>query len=822
MWAQTDNSTLYLSTPSVFKALTLKRGIWYMCSTPTIGASEHCVPFPPQREGEQPRRDDFLSVATDVPSLFSIGCPGTPCGLCIGLNCGNPDLSEQDCRPHLLYSLSLPLDSPNVTISWRPEGAEILALDSKSKRRIVLVPKNERYRTHRINVKVEGQDVRVAIPSLKKSVIMQDTAKANAMLLLETAQRPSSWILRCDDATAVMAENNPGWSTNVSSGNLPEDFGLSKNTATATGKKMISVLKNVSLQPYDILKAVDAIETLGNEFQKELEEKSQYELARGTTGDALKLAKEYMDDIIEVTGKVLEKPRPWRKLTRADTGRASGKVQDAVASAAVQVVGLLSNRTEDFKKENLHVRISSRPANDYDIATRSYDHLYYPNTSIVLPERFYRGYVEEDRNVRVVFMSYTTLHSVTNTIPLDPKQASPEVFPAKGQVNSGIINAIVGRKGHWRAAGDEATEVKFGHVYNGDGFLLDNASCVWWDEAAHAWNTSGCALHYTDAHVTICRCTHLTSLALLMDVRGFLAEEGVRESPAYLAVKWLTLVGCSASAFCLVLCIVCILALKQLRETTCWKTRCQLCASLLLVQLLVLTGLEATEQRWLCLLVAAALHFALLSAFTWGAVESFNMYLKFGRVWRTQRSLFKFYVGVGYGFPAVVVSTTLAITKTEGYYTETACWLAPGPVLWAFVGILALILAINLLAFVMVMRLVITEVMKSKSHHPAGSDTRGLTDRIWGSLTIFLVLGLTWLTGLLYVASGSSALAVVFTLTNCFQGVWLFVFGIVMNRRIREDALRLVVSWRQGSDGLGPSIRFTTSNTMDSQIDSEK
>lgn len=54
---------------------------------------------------------------------------------------------------------------------------------------------------------------------------------------------------------------------------------------------MISVLKNVSLQPYDILKAVDAIETLGNEFQKELEKKSQYELARGTTGDALKLAK---------------------------------------------------------------------------------------------------------------------------------------------------------------------------------------------------------------------------------------------------------------------------------------------------------------------------------------------------------------------------------------------------------------------------------------------------------------------------------------------------------------------------------------------------
>lgn len=64
------------------------------------------------------------------------------------------------------------------------------------------------------------------------------------------------------------------------------------------------------------------------------------------------------------------------------------------------------------------VRVTSRPANDYNVTTRSYDHLYYPNTSIKLPELFYRGYVDDDNNVRVVFMSYTTLHSVTNTIPL--------------------------------------------------------------------------------------------------------------------------------------------------------------------------------------------------------------------------------------------------------------------------------------------------------------------------------------------------------------------------------------------------------------------
>ncbi|XP_063614068.1 adhesion G protein-coupled receptor L3-like [Penaeus indicus] len=615
----------------------------------------------------------------------------------------------------------------------------------------------------------------------------------------------------CDtETTTIIAKTNPGWSTNTSSGNLQEDFGLSQSNATATAMKMISDLKKVSLLPSDILRAVDALTALEKEYEKELD--------RTENDRAPEMAKEYMADVIEVSGEVLEEPNPWQELTEADSERASGKMQATVTSAAVKVAELLSNGTEDFETENLHVRVSSRPANDYNVTTRRYDHIYYPNTCIELPELFYRDYVDEDNNVRVVFMSYTTLHSVTNTIPLDPKQASPDVFPAKGQVNSGIINVIVGQKGLWRAGDGETTKVKFGHVYKGDGFLLANPSCVWWDEAAYAWNTSGCALNYTDAHVTICRCNHLTSLALLMDVRGFLAKEGVRENPAYLAGKWLTLFGCSASAICLVLCIVCILALKQLRETTCWKTRCHLCVSLLLVQLLVM-GLDATEIRWLCLSVAVWLHFAMLSAFTWGAVESFNMYMKFGKVWRTQRSLVKFYVGVGYGFPAVVVSTTLAVSKTHGYYTETTCWLAPGAMMWTFFGIVALILAINLLAFVMVMRLVLARTMKAKSPQPAGTDSKGQTDRIWGTLTIFLVLGLTWLTGILYAAFGSTVLAIVFILTNSFQGVWIFIFGLVLNRRVREDAVKLMLSWRKGKDEMEPSVRFTNSNTRDAQVD---
>ncbi|XP_037792768.1 uncharacterized protein LOC119588132 [Penaeus monodon] len=143
-----------------------------------------------------------------------------------------------------------------------------------------------------------------------------------------------------------MAETNPGWSINISSGNLPEDFGLPKNNATATAKKMISDLKKVSLRPNDILRAVDALTALKKKFEKELEHPEN--------GSALELAKEYMTDVLEVSGKVLERQNPWQELTEADSGRASGRVQDTVVSAAVKVAELLSNRTEDFKKENIH------------------------------------------------------------------------------------------------------------------------------------------------------------------------------------------------------------------------------------------------------------------------------------------------------------------------------------------------------------------------------------------------------------------------------------------------------------------------------------
>ena len=52
------------------------------------------------------------------------------------------------------------------------------------------------------------------------------------------------------------------------------------------------------------------------------------------------------------------------------------------------------------------------------------------------------------------------------------------------------------------------------------------------------------------------------------------------------------------------------------------------------------------------------------------------------------------------------------------------------------------------------------------------------------------ILGLTWAFGFTYFASGSEGLAIVFTLLNSSQGVWILVFHVLLNKKaVKEVSL---------------------------------
>ena len=49
------------------------------------------------------------------------------------------------------------------------------------------------------------------------------------------------------------------------------------------------------------------------------------------------------------------------------------------------------------------------------------------------------------------------------------------------------------------------------------------------------------------------------------------------------------------------------------------------------------------------------------------------------------------------------------------------------------------------------------------------------------------ILGLTWAFGFTYFADGSQWLAIVFTILNSSQGVWILVFHVLLNKKAVKE-----------------------------------
>lgn len=69
----------------------------------------------------------------------------------------------------------------------------------------------------------------------------------------------------------------------------------------------------------------------------------------------------------------------------------------------------------------------------------------------------------------------------------------------------------------------------------------------------------------------------------------------------------------------------------------------------------------------LCGAVAALLHYGLLAAFTWAALEAFHLMVTINEV-NERRNRWRWFYAVGYGIPAIVVATSAAVDHA-GYGT---------------------------------------------------------------------------------------------------------------------------------------------------------
>ncbi|KAM6907597.1 adhesion G-protein coupled receptor G2 [Xenentodon cancila] len=324
------------------------------------------------------------------------------------------------------------------------------------------------------------------------------------------------------------------------------------------------------------------------------------------------------------------------------------------------------------------------------------------------------------------------------------------------------------------------------------------AVCVFWDFTSNngsgGWNSNGCTVLNSTDNETICSCNHLTSFGILLDLSRELEISPVQAT----ILTFITYIGCGVSAIFLSITLLTYLAFGKLRIDIPSKILIQLCAALLLLNLVFLVDAWLAlypEAVGLCISTAWFLHYFLLVSFTWMGLEGFHMYLALVKVFNSyvSRYMLKFSL-VGWGVPMVVVIIVIAIDKDNyglvsyGKFTNATtddfCWLKNDVAFYvAVVAYFCLIFLFNLIMFIVVL----VQLHRIKRQNPHNVQHRTSLQDVRSVIGITVLLGLTW--GFAFFAWGPVHLAFMylFAIFNSLQGFFIFVFHCAVKESVRKQ-----------------------------------
>ncbi|XP_055359980.1 adhesion G protein-coupled receptor L2-like isoform X13 [Betta splendens] len=309
-----------------------------------------------------------------------------------------------------------------------------------------------------------------------------------------------------------------------------------------------------------------------------------------------------------------------------------------------------------------------------------------------------------------------------------------------------------------------------------------NPNCSFWNYSERSmmgyWSTQGCKLLETNKSHTTCSCSHLTNFAILMAHRGNAGDGGVHD-----LLTVITTMGIAVSLVCLAVSLFtfCFFRGLQSDRNTIHKN---LCLNLFVGELVFLVGINMTETKLVCAIIAGVLHFCFLAAFVWMCLEGVQLYLMLVEVFESEFSRRKYYYISGYLIPAVVVGISAAIDY-RSYGTQRACWLrVDNHFIWSFIGPVILIIVVNVIFLVVTMY----KMMKhSTSMKPDSSRLGGIRSWVLGAFALLCLLGLTWSFGLFFVNESSIVMAYLFTIFNMLQGMFIFIFHCLLQKKVRKE-----------------------------------
>ncbi|XP_037862591.1 adhesion G-protein coupled receptor F3 isoform X3 [Chlorocebus sabaeus] len=341
-------------------------------------------------------------------------------------------------------------------------------------------------------------------------------------------------------------------------------------------------------------------------------------------------------------------------------------------------------------------------------------------------------------------------------------------------------------------AGDQAFSQ--GEVIMDFGNTDGSPHCVFWDHSLFqgrgGWSKEGCQAQAASASPTArCLCQHLTAFSVLM------SPHTVPEEPA---LALLTQLGLGASILALLVC----LGVYRLvwRVVVRNKVSYFRHAALLNMVLCLLAAdtcflgapfLPPGPRSPLCLAATFLCHFLYLATFFWMLAQALVLAHQLLFVFHQlpKHRVLPLMVLLGYLCPLGLAGVTLGLYLPQGQYLrEGECWLdGKGGALYTFVGPVLAIVGVNGLVLAMAM---LKLLRPSLSEGPPAEKRQALLGVIKALLILTPIFGLTWGLGLATLLEEVSVVPhYIFTILNTLQGVFILLFGCLMDKKVQE-ALR--------------------------------
>ncbi|XP_059149190.1 adhesion G-protein coupled receptor G6-like [Physella acuta] len=140
----------------------------------------------------------------------------------------------------------------------------------------------------------------------------------------------------------------------------------------------------------------------------------------------------------------------------------------------------------------------------------------------------------------------------------------------------------------------------------------------------------------------------------------------------------------------------------------------------------------------------------------------------------------------GWGFPLIIVAITLGVNKTESYgYTSSGiCWVQRPEFYYVVVGPVLFTLVVNCTVFLMILHQLLRLSRLSGQTSLNESSTKRLARNFRSAVSLFVLLGLTWVFAFMAIGAANTVFTYLFALFSSLQGLFMFTLYCLLKEEV--------------------------------------